>query len=122
MPNPVLDEQALFDVLDPNVPQPPQVIRNTLYMFLVDCYDRKVQREFFVGVLSQVLNGYTRIRTIETCMTTMQTMMASEPERDSTSLQEAMEHACKELYNVCKVIHEKMGLVMQCPKEGDSIS
>ena len=122
MPNPKMDERLLLANIEPTTPATPDMIRNWFMCVVLDCFDRKVEREFFVEALNRLVRMVTMLRELEMGVTIGNAMVAAEPDRVPTLLQEALDGVTSKVFAERAALHAQMSLLAQCPMAEDKIS
>lgn len=121
---PLFDEQMIIDCLSQPVSfEAIGPLQSAAMMALVDCYDRKVEREFFGNIAATALALHTAMGRLHT--TSVLRAMAKEeqfkdnPEREiDGAIKSLTQHATLRQKELNQMIH----LLVQCPTGEDSIN
>lgn len=121
---PLFDEQMILDCLaQPISFEAIGPLQSAAMMALIDCYDRKVEREFFGNVAATALALHTAMGRLHT--STVLRAMANEeqfkgnPERElDGAIKSLTAHAQLRQKELNQMVH----LLVQCPTGEDSIN
>lgn len=110
-----LHQPVAFETIGP--------LQSGAMMAIVDCYDRKVERDFFAGLGASALALHTamgRLHTISVIkQMTKEDAFKEDPEREiDIAIKSLVDHATlrqKELQSMCR-------LLVQCPNSEDAIN
>lgn len=110
-----MNEEHLLSMLDPDVPASVEEISLAAAMAVMDCFDRKVQREFFWDVLTKAGQMFTSVKQAEIIAAVQSGKGETEPAPEMIQVVQQIRALRRSLY-------EKMTLVAQCPTDDDKIS
>jgi hypothetical protein len=120
-----MDEAAIQATLDNSTRLSPSGLRGLMVLVLLACYDRRVTRKFFVEMLEDVQSMYIMIDRLEAgvyvgnvlCDHTPAETTGKKPEKLVTELAKIT----AKIGDLRVKMHEKMGLLMECPTSDDKI-
>ena len=120
MTSPLLDEELILENLDPDYPTDPDTLRGVELAFVVDAYDRKVEREEFYNITQKCFCLLNAVTVMEYSTRLYQAYRRSETPSP------ALEDGMKATYNTMKAyrgdLHMMLQRVMECPETEDKIN
>lgn len=109
-PTPMLNEQGLINALNPDSPITPDGLRTVTLLSLFACFDRKVERQFFVEMLEHMGDMFTLLRDYEEGMIIGGNQTPPVP------------RVAINLKHLRSYFAHHMALVAQCPTAADKVS
>lgn len=109
-PTPIINELALIRALNPDVPITPDGLRAVSCLCVHACFDRRVERKFFVEVVDAMADVFTLMRDLENGIVIDGKMQPATPQvvQHIKALRIGLGH--------------RMELVQQCPTAEDKVS
>lgn len=118
--DPMLNERLILAQLrDEQASVTPNFMRTLCSLVLMSAWDRKVEREFFAGLLDDVAMINIDLSDLESLGRLRQLLVAHED--DTTPLDERSQTLVAGFMARRKSFATKMDLISQCPKSADSI-
>jgi len=120
--NPTLNEAALISGLDPSTAIPAQELYVVFTLAVLACFDRKVERPFFMDVLEGAVNGIKLLRGLDAEVSIIEKCGLAVDDPSRKIFIDMADLSLKELRGIRRKLQEKMLLVEQCPTAEDKIS
>lgn len=122
--DPKFDEQMLLSCLE-GLPTVENIgsLQSGAMLALIDCYDRKVDREFFGAVAAAALALHTAMGRLYTTAVmkniVKQPQFKADPDKEMQGIMSSLtDHAAKRQAELSQMVH----LLVQCPTGADAIN
>jgi hypothetical protein len=119
---PLLNEPALIYALDPSIAIPEDELGSVFGLCVVACYDRKVEREFFIDVLNKAMNGVRLLRGLNAELTMYQGCSLPAEDNAKKLFNDMAMLSLKEIKVIRAALLEKMKLVHECRTDPKQVS
>lgn len=120
--SPVMDEQKLLMHLRSPGPITPLAMRQICCMVVMDCWDRKLERGFFAGILNLCMEIDVLLAEIEKGGAMRYVLGTLDEERNPALLDAKLDISVRDFMRKRQQLAENFVLVCQCPRTEDTIS
>lgn len=97
-------------------------MRSLLSLVLMCAYDRKVEREFFGGLLDDCTMIGVDLADIEKAGALRALYVTEHPGKEPTKIDEHVDKICTGFFAKRRSLADKMNLISQCPTAADKVS
>lgn len=121
--DPMLNEPAILKALRNEAePITPNGMRSLMTFVVLAAYDRKVEREFFIGLLDDVAMIGIDLAEMEKAGALRSLFTNQHPDKEPTKINDQVDKICQGFFRKRQMLADKMDLISQCPTLSDKVS